>query len=56
MLTPNRSMWNAVVFIGLAATYFPKAHPRAEGFSKRQILKDIDYVGALLSIVGITIL
>ncbi|KAJ8107802.1 hypothetical protein OPT61_g8614 [Boeremia exigua] len=54
------SMWicliyNGVVFIGLAATYFPKSHPRMEGFTKSMILKQIDYVGAVLSIVGITL-
>jgi predicted MFS family arabinose efflux permease len=49
-------IYNAVVFVGLAATYFPKSHPRMEGFTKRMILQQIDYVGAVLSIVGITIL
>jgi len=49
-------IWNGVVFVALAATYFPKSHPRMEGFSKRKILADIDYVGAILSITGITIL
>lgn len=49
-------IYNGVVFIGLAATYFPKVHPRMEGFSKSMILKQIDYVGAGLSITGITIL
>jgi MFS family permease len=47
--------WNALVFIGLATTYFPKSHPRMEGFTKRKILARIDYVGAGLSIVGITL-
>jgi hypothetical protein len=55
------SMWitliyNGLVFLGIATTYFPQAHPRAEGFSKRKILSEIDYIGAALSIVGITIL
>ncbi|KIW09922.1 hypothetical protein PV08_11698 [Exophiala spinifera] len=48
-------IWNGLVFIGLATTYFPKAHPRMEGFSKSKILARIDYVGAVLSITGITI-
>lgn len=49
-------IWNGIVFVGLATTYFPKSHPRMEGFSKWKVLSRIDYVGALLSIVGITIL
>jgi MFS family permease len=48
-------MWNGIVFIGLATTYFPKSHPRMEGFTKRKILARIDYVGAILSITGITL-
>ncbi|KAK6393115.1 hypothetical protein LTR65_002806 [Meristemomyces frigidus] len=48
-------IYNGIVFVGLATTYFPKSHPRLEGLSKRKILGEIDYVGAVLSIVGITI-
>lgn len=48
-------IWNGVVFVGLATTYFPKSHPRMEGFTKRKILSRIDYVGAVLSITGITL-
>jgi len=49
-------IWNSLVFIGLASTYFPKSHPRMDGFSKREIFSQIDYLGAILSIVGITLL
>jgi hypothetical protein len=49
-------IWNAVVFVGLATCYFPKAHPRMGGMSKVAILKQIDYIGAILSTVGICIL
>lgn len=49
-------IYNGVTFIGLAVTYFPKAHPRMEGFTKSMVLKRIDYVGAVLSITGITLL
>ena len=49
-------IWNGLTFVGLATTYFPKAHPRMEGFKKRDILKQIDYVGAILSIIGLTLL
>jgi MFS family permease len=48
-------IWNGLVFIGLATTYFPKSHPRMEGSTKRKILARMDYVGAALSIVGITL-
>ncbi|CAK7200330.1 hypothetical protein SEUCBS139899_003021 [Sporothrix eucalyptigena] len=48
-------IYNGVVFLGLLFTYFPKAHPRMAGVTKRDILKQIDYVGAVLSIVGLTI-
>ncbi|KAL1908635.1 hypothetical protein Sste5344_005459 [Sporothrix stenoceras] len=54
-LTALAGMYNGVVFVGLLFTYFPKAHPRMANVSKRDILKQIDYVGAVLSIVGLTI-
>ncbi|KIW37708.1 uncharacterized protein PV06_10339 [Exophiala oligosperma] len=47
---------NGIVTVGLIFTYFPKAHPRTQGQSKRQIIKDIDYIGGLLSITGLTLL
>lgn len=49
-------IWNGFVLVGLTFSYFPKDHPRMEGVSKREILKQIDYVGAVLSVVGITLL
>ena len=48
-------IYNAVVLAGLAFTYFPKGHPRMEGLTKRKIAARIDYVGAALSITGLTI-
>lgn len=48
--------YNIVVLVGLATTYFPKGHPRMEGVTKKKVLARIDYVGAVLSIVGLTIL
>jgi MFS family permease len=47
--------YNVIVLIGLAVTYFPKGHPRMEGMTRKKILLRIDYVGALLSLVGLTI-
>lgn len=49
-------IWNFVVFTGLATCYFPKAHPRMAEMTKIAILKQIDYVGAILSTVGICVL
>jgi len=48
-------IYNALCGIGLLLTYFPRAHVRAEGFTARAILKRIDYLGAFLSIVGLTL-
>jgi hypothetical protein len=49
-------MFNGIVGIGLLLTYFPQAHNRAKGFSRRAILARIDYVGGVLSITGLTLL
>jgi len=49
-------IWNGLVFSGLLLTYFPKSHPRLAEYSRARVLASIDYVGAVLSIVGITIL
>ncbi|KAK5048186.1 hypothetical protein LTR84_005856 [Exophiala bonariae] len=48
--------YNLVVLVGLITTYHPKGHPRMEGVTKRKIASRIDYIGALLSIIGLTIL
>lgn len=47
--------YNGIVAIGLACTYFPHNHTRAEGFSRRAILKRVDYTGGVLSITGLTL-
>ena len=49
-------IFNGVTLVGLVTLYFPKTHPRMEGMSKMDIIKRIDYVGAVLSIVGVTLL
>jgi MFS family permease len=49
-------IYNGIVFLSLAVTYFPKSHPRMEGFTKGMVFKQVDYIGAILSIVGITVL
>jgi len=48
-------IYNGVTGIGLAFTYFPHNHTRAEGFSYRTVLKKIDYLGGFLSITGLTL-
>jgi len=49
-------IYNGIVLVGLVCTYFPQTHPRMEGMSKLDVAKRIDYVGAVLSIVGLTVL
>lgn len=48
-------IYNVVVLAGLGFTYFPKGHPRMEGVTKKKIIARIDYVGAVLSLTGLTI-
>lgn len=48
-------IYNGITLVGLAVTYFPHAHVRAEGLSRSAILKRIDFLGAFLSITGLTL-
>lgn len=48
-------IYNGLTGLGLAFTYFPKAHVRADGFTRREILQRIDFLGAFLSITGLTL-
>ncbi|KAH6632971.1 major facilitator superfamily domain-containing protein [Boeremia exigua] len=48
-------IYNGIVGLGLLFTYFPKAHTRADGFSRLAILKKIDYLGGFLSVTGLTL-
>ena len=48
-------IYNSITAIGLLLTYFPHAHVRAEGMSKKAILKRIDFVGGFLSITGLAL-
>ncbi|CAK1367690.1 unnamed protein product [Cercospora beticola] len=48
-------LWNLVGMVGLVFCYKPPPRPNAEGLTKMQILARIDWVGAFLSIVGITL-
>lgn len=46
--------WNFVGLVLLAIFYNPPPRPNSHGHSKREILKRVDYVGAVLSICGVT--
>ena len=54
-LSESYSAFGSVVFIGLVCVYTPKAHPRAEGYTKKSIVAQLDYVGGIMSIAGITL-
>ncbi len=44
--------WNAVGFFGTLFFYFPPPRPNSRGLSRKQIIAEIDFVGGLLSIIG----
>ncbi|KAH8695073.1 putative MFS drug efflux pump [Talaromyces proteolyticus] len=46
-------IWNGLGFFCTLFFYFPPPRVNAEGLSKREILSRIDYVGGLLSIIGL---
>jgi Fungal trichothecene efflux pump (TRI12) len=49
-------IYNALAFIGIAVSYFPvKYHARVAG-ARREIIKNIDFIGGLLSIAGFVLL
>lgn len=48
-------IYNGITAIGLLFTYFPHAHVRADGFTRSEILKRIDFIGGALSIIGLTL-
>jgi hypothetical protein len=50
------SMYNFLAFLGILFFYFPEKNHQALPGPKRDILKNIDYVGAALSIAGATLL
>ena len=49
-------IYNFVAFVGMLLTYFPEKYIVLERESKMQTLKKIDWLGAILSISGITLL
>lgn len=51
------SIYNGIFFVGLVLFYFPDSHILRKGSMNRgDVLKRIDYIGALLSITGIILL
>ncbi|OAG44247.1 hypothetical protein AYO21_01704 [Fonsecaea monophora] len=51
-LLATYSTWR---WFGLALVYFPHNHNRAEGVSRRTLLRSFDYLGSVSSIVGLTL-
>ncbi len=47
--------WAAVGFFGVLFFYFPPPRPNSRGLSRREIIKEIDFVGGLLSIGGMIV-
>ncbi|OQU96911.1 hypothetical protein CLAIMM_02926 [Cladophialophora immunda] len=48
-------IWNAMATVGIAIFYFPQSQVRGQRKTVREILPKIDFVGALLSIGGLTL-
>jgi len=48
-------VWNFLGFVGLIFCYHPPPRHNVDGLSSMDILKEIDYVGALLSIGGVAL-
>lgn len=49
-------IYNGVAFFGILLTYFPERNNPVGRRPVRETLAEIDYVGALLSITGVTLL
>lgn len=48
-------IWNVIGFVGLLFTYFPQSQLRDHGATWKDAAAKIDYVGACLSIIGLTL-
>ncbi|OAG45348.1 hypothetical protein AYO21_00696 [Fonsecaea monophora] len=48
-------IWNAIATVGIAIFYFPQSQIRGQRKTVREILPKIDFIGALLSIGGLTL-
>ena len=54
-LTGTTSIYSAIVLVGIVFTYFPKNYARTKKSDVRAILKELDYIGGLLSTVGLVL-
>ncbi|KAF2497804.1 putative major facilitator superfamily transporter [Lophium mytilinum] len=48
-------IYNAVALAGLAFSYFPRSHLRAEGVRRRDLAREVDFFGGFLSTAGIVL-
>jgi MFS family permease len=48
-------IWNGLGLIITACFYFPPPRPNSAGKSRAQVLREIDYIGGFLSIVGMVL-
>lgn len=48
-------VWNFIGFVGLTFCYHPPPRHNVDGLTRMDILKQIDYIGALLSIGGVAL-
>ncbi len=49
-------IYNGCAGVGLTILYHPRQHARAQGLSKKAVLAKIDYVGIVLSTIGLVLL
>jgi len=54
--TKTFRIWNGFGFLGVLLFYFPQSQLRMAGEPRARIAKKIDYLGAALSIIGLTLL
>lgn len=50
------SVWSFLALLCLACFYFPPPRVNSAGLSRSQILRRVDYVGGVLSVLGIVLL
>ncbi|KIW45798.1 uncharacterized protein PV06_04152 [Exophiala oligosperma] len=49
-------IFQGIALLGAALLYFPSKHSRLVGLARKDVIKNIDYVGGLLSLAGLTLL
>ena len=55
-LTIWASIYQGIALVGVTLLYFPSKHSRLVGLARRQVIREIDYMGGLLSLAGLTLL